>query len=110
MAQDFLEVLDDLRKQDPASLTEDQIGFLRARRSYLSADEQTKFGLDEASASKAAALEDGYDKMKVADLVSLVKERNLSTTKNPKKDELVEVLRTDDAAKTADSDAEVPAA
>lgn len=52
---DFQEKLDELRKKQPAELTADDLAFLKARRSYLHADEIALFKLEEEAAAAKPA-------------------------------------------------------
>jgi len=56
---EFQAKLDELRKKQPNELTADDLAFMKARRSYLTADERKVFGVDEETpapkASKKAA-------------------------------------------------------
>jgi hypothetical protein len=48
---DFQQKLDELRKKQPNELSADDLAFMKARRSYLTAEEKKKFGLEEKTAT-----------------------------------------------------------
>ena len=48
LPMDVQDILRDLTSKDPASLTDEQLNFLRARSPYLTSDQLVKFGITAA--------------------------------------------------------------
>lgn len=47
MAQEFMTIVNELRRKDKGDITEEEMAFLQARRSYLTVDERIYFGITE---------------------------------------------------------------
>lgn len=97
------ETLAEILKMDKANLTEDQLAFVMARRSYLNDADQARFAeeikLHEAgklfggSANLDEVADEDLEDLKVADLKKIADKLEIEGSKDMKKPELIEAIK-----------------
>lgn len=93
MDLDTKKVFDEIVAKEPVELNSDQVAFLRARRSYLNADQLEKFaeileGVDDANDSG-----DGLEDMSVNALKALAEEKKVNIDGLKKKVDIISAIR-----------------
>ncbi len=92
--EDFIKVLNELVVKEPSLLNDNEKAFLRARSSYLNADQKVKFAeiLKEVPV-KSGDDGDGLEKISVKKLKALAAEKEIDIKGLKKADEIVEAIR-----------------
>lgn len=86
------EIFDALVAKEPHELNDEQVAFLRARRSYLNAELLAKFASILKGEAKAPASADGLEEKSVGELKELAEEKGIEV-KGLKKAELIAAIR-----------------
>lgn len=98
MDQESKKILDGILAKEVSALDENEKGFLRARRSYLSASELEKYSdvlkVEEAEETENEKVD--YSKMTKAELEKVCVKRKLEIPEDAKKADLVELLEGED--------------
>lgn len=87
------EIFDELVVKEPHELNEEQVAFLRARRSYLNADQKVKFASLLKDADNAPATSDGLEEMSVEELKAVAVEKGIDVKKLDAKAKLLKAIR-----------------
>lgn len=85
--------LDGILAKGPDSVTEEDMGFLRARRSYLTGEQKVNFGIEEPGEQTEPS---PYEAMKLAELKAELETRGVEFDPKAKKPALIALLEEAD--------------